>query len=617
MTTQGRIPFAGSLRSGPFRVLLGAELVSTAIYHLATITFCVLVFQQTSSVLLTALTYGLAGTARSVGALLMSAFAVPGWRYLPWISFVTAAAAGIPAWLWSPVPVWLGCVTLLSLTEGARRAIDGTLVEEIFDNDLDQYMAALLLRGRTITASAALGLLGGGIALSNVADPFLLLTLAADGYLVTGILLRLGRPRLRHEVSRRRSRFRGGSRPSNVRGLLTFFTAAGVSALPLAPAAVVVPYGFGLGADAAGIGLLLSAFILGQVAGASLGRFIPGHPLVVLVLSFAAGVPLLLWAVTPGFALSIVLLALSSAAATACSLHIQSRIAAAAPSGDVNNTRERMWLWTVAGEGVAVVAIGVVAQITNPQRAVVTTGAAVLVIALLVPATSFFKRPTNLLTAPAAVTIGTDKQGHETAAHHTPAKNSEPDNVDRVYTTTFPVTIYLADESVAADVEAEVEHLLRDIGAEVVDRQPPVLGSWFRRLRARITRAARTPLGQEALNSVIHGLENGLVGAKDAAVTSTLAQGLGPVLAALQPTKDAVIRVGALLVVTVAWRVAVHQLTAAQQLRLNHQPGLLMLPQEILRALDLSETPSAVNHSPVHNDQGPARDAGPREINEA
>jgi hypothetical protein len=64
-------------------------------------------------------------------------------------------------------------------------------------------------------------------------------------------------------------------------------------------------------------------------------------------------------------------------------------------------------------------------------------------------------------------------------------------------------------------------------------------------------------------------------------------QNLGPVLASLQPTKDAVLRVGALLIVKVDWVVKVFQLTAAQQALLDHRPQLASSPYEIIAALNL------------------------------
>jgi len=55
--------------------------------------------------------------------------------------------------------------------------------------------------------------------------------------------------------------------------------------------------------------------------------------------------------------------------------------------------------------------------------------------------------------------------------------------------------------------------------------------------------------------------------AQDATVTATMLQNLGPVIEALQPTKDAVLRVGALLIVKVDWTIVVHRLTAVARQR--------------------------------------------------
>lgn len=84
-----------------------------------------------------------------------------------------------------------------------------------------------------------------------------------------------------------------------------------------------------------------------------------------------------------------------------------------------------------------------------------------------------------------------------------------------------------------------------------------------------------------------HAIESRLVLAQDAEVTAKLLQNLAPVLGALQPTKDAVIRAGALLIVKVDWVVSVFQLTAAQQARLDHRPQLASSPREIVAALSL------------------------------
>ncbi|SMD18341.1 RNA polymerase sigma factor, sigma-70 family [Kibdelosporangium aridum] len=147
--------------------------------------------------------------------------------------------------------------------------------------------------------------------------------------------------------------------------------------------------------------------------------------------------------------------------------------------------------------------------------------------------------------------------------------------------TLFPVSIYLSDEAGHERVQAAVEQLVTDSGADIVHRDEPVLGSWFRKLRA----AAKTEVGRQAVTSAVHALESRLVLEQDAKVTAAMMANVGPVLTSLQPTKDAVIRIGAVLIVKVDWTVAVHQLTAEQQLLLDHQPHLLTSPCEILRAI--------------------------------
>ncbi|WP_405778811.1 hypothetical protein OG512_00720 [Streptomyces sp. NBC_01378] len=160
-------------------------------------------------------------------------------------------------------------------------------------------------------------------------------------------------------------------------------------------------------------------------------------------------------------------------------------------------------------------------------------------------------------------------------------------------TASFPVTIYLSDEASHREVESAVERLLATAGLVVQDRQDPVIGSWFRRMRATLVRTIRSEAVLEGALTAAHVADTRLVLAQDATVTSTLLQNLGPVLASLQPTKDAVVRVGALLIVKVEWAVNVFQLTAAQQAILDHRPQLATSPQDVISALGLLAAPAA------------------------
>jgi hypothetical protein len=159
---------------------------------------------------------------------------------------------------------------------------------------------------------------------------------------------------------------------------------------------------------------------------------------------------------------------------------------------------------------------------------------------------------------------------------------------------TLPLTIYLSDGASHADVEQAVEDLLATAGLRITDRAEPVIGSWFRRMTARAKQGLQSPMAQEAVLTGVHVADSRLVLAQDALVTAQLLQNLGPVIASLQPTKDAVLRVGALLIVKVDWAVSVFQLTAAQQARLDHQPHLASTPREIVAALQLVSSEAAV-----------------------
>lgn len=153
-----------------------------------------------------------------------------------------------------------------------------------------------------------------------------------------------------------------------------------------------------------------------------------------------------------------------------------------------------------------------------------------------------------------------------------------------------PVSIYLSEEDGHERVEAAVDVLLSEAGLRVSDREDPVTGSWFRRLRAQ-------PAVREAAMMAAHAAEARLVHERDAAITATMMQSLGPVIRSLRDTREAVIRVGALLIVKVDDRVVVHQLTAAQQFALDHDPALATTPRDVLAALGLPDQ-SAVDALP-------------------
>ncbi|MGA2826283.1 MAG: CHAT domain-containing protein [Streptosporangiaceae bacterium] len=154
-------------------------------------------------------------------------------------------------------------------------------------------------------------------------------------------------------------------------------------------------------------------------------------------------------------------------------------------------------------------------------------------------------------------------------------------------TGTMPVTIYLSDEQCHPQVEQAVEKLLATGGLIISEPGEPIIGSWFRRMTASLKVGLHSPVAHDAAVTAAHAADSRWLLAQDATVTATLLHNVGPVLQSLQPTRDAVIRAGALLIVKVDWTVNVIQLTAAQQFQLDHRPQLACSPQEIMTLLNL------------------------------
>ena len=117
----------------------------------------------------------------------------------------------------------------------------------------------------------------------------------------------------------------------------------------------------------------------------------------------------------------------------------------------------------------------------------------------------------------------------------------------------IPVTIHLSAGD--AEIEAAVVALLATAEAEITSREAD--GS----LRAWPT-------------------------TDEATLTATCLRGLGPVIALLQAHEEAVLRVGAVLVVKQGPRLTVQELTEAQQARLDHEPDLATAPALILSTLE-------------------------------
>ena len=149
----------------------------------------------------------------------------------------------------------------------------------------------------------------------------------------------------------------------------------------------------------------------------------------------------------------------------------------------------------------------------------------------------------------------------------------------------LPVTIYLRDESGHELVERAVDELVATAGFVITERNDPVSGSWFRRMRATLAGAARSPEGRALIEATTLRADLELIQRPDAEVAALWMANIAPLLATLQSMGDAVIYLGVVLIVKSDGKTFVYKLSTHQQRVLNDSPHLLTDPESILRGL--------------------------------
>ncbi|MFB9925732.1 glycosyltransferase [Amycolatopsis halotolerans] len=160
------------------------------------------------------------------------------------------------------------------------------------------------------------------------------------------------------------------------------------------------------------------------------------------------------------------------------------------------------------------------------------------------------------------------------------------------------VSLYLDKKQGAARVEKSVEDFVNRLGGQIFDRGDPVIKSWFRQMRAKLVYFSKSPAGQDIQEVATHAAAARLVHAADANVTSTMMSNLAPVLNSLAPYSNAVLRIGALLIVKTDGVLVVQQLSPGQQLVLLRRPDLLTSPATVLDEIraksEIEETDSTI-----------------------
>jgi MFS family permease len=359
-----------------------AETLSVAGDQLARVALAVLVFDRTDSAALTGLTYALTFVPAFLGGALFGGL---GDRYprrtvmvaTDVIRAVLIGAAAVPG-----IPLWaLSCLVAgMALLSGPFKASQQALLPTVLPDAL--YTSGMAVRNISGQAAQLVGFAGGGALVSALA-PSVGLALDAGTFAASAVLLLVG-VRSRPAVAAARLAFvesmvvgaRLVWRDPGLRALLGLCWLAGFYVVPEALAA---PYAASLGGGAVAVGAIMASDPLGSVIGGIVfSKWVPeaGQRRVIGVLGILAGFPLILCALRPPLLLSMLLFALSGAAATAYNIQAVASFVRRLPDAQRAQGSGLLSSGLVTVQGLGALAAGIVADVVGPAHTVALAGAA-------------------------------------------------------------------------------------------------------------------------------------------------------------------------------------------------------------------------------------------------
>ena len=174
-----------------FRPLFGTFLLSTAGDELARVALTLLVYQRTSSPLLSALTFALGHLPWLLGGPVLSALAdrLPRHRVLITADVLRAALLGLMAIPGTPLPVLLALLFLVSLCAPPFESARSALMADVLEGD--RYAVANSLTNITLQLAQVVGFLAAG-ALVAALSPSAALLIDGATFLVSALWLTAG-----------------------------------------------------------------------------------------------------------------------------------------------------------------------------------------------------------------------------------------------------------------------------------------------------------------------------------------------------------------------------------------------------------------------------------------
>jgi predicted MFS family arabinose efflux permease len=385
MTSPGRPTFREVFAVREFRALWASELLSQLGDQLARVSLAVLVYQRTSSALLTGLTYALTYIPSLLGGVLLGGVAD---RYarrevIVTIDVLRAVLVGLMAVPGAPLPVL--CLLLVGVTtlSGPFKGAQLALLADVLSGD--RYVLGLSVRHMTIQSAQVAGFLAGGV-LTQAVGPSSGLGLNALSFAASAALVRFG-VRRRHAPAPLDTSSPGASRGTaggtalvwRHPGLRSLTGLAWLAGCYIAPEGLAAPYADAVGASTAvAVGVIMASDPVGSVIGALVfGRFVSEETRdrALAPLALLAGLPLALCVFRPGLAISALLFAVSGALATGYHMQLGASFVRLLPDSARAQGLGVMSSGLITVQGLGTLTGGAVAELVGPAKAVALAGA--------------------------------------------------------------------------------------------------------------------------------------------------------------------------------------------------------------------------------------------------
>jgi MFS family permease len=377
----GRYGFRDVLAVAEFRALWSAEVISVCGDQLARVALSVLVYERTSSVALTALTYALTFVSALLGGAVLSGLAdrFPRRTVLITADLVRAVLAGSLALPGLPLAALWGMVFTVALAGAPFKAAQLALLPDVLEGE--RYPVGLALRTVSTQLAQLAGFGVGGTVLLAISSETALGINAATFALSALIVMWGVRPRLAsHRASteptsgHKTSAMRLLSSNPRLLVLVGFIVLAG---LTVAPEGVAAPYAAGLGGSTVAVGVLLAADPLGSALGAwffSRWRSTTVRTTAIVPMAIASGLALVPCFVRPGLVMSAVLWALSGALTTMFLIQAQALLTRSVPDTRRGAVIGLASAGLQTSQGLVVLATGLAGEYIGVYRAVGAIG---------------------------------------------------------------------------------------------------------------------------------------------------------------------------------------------------------------------------------------------------